>query len=817
MSYIYYPITGIKDGRGANDAVPVRRELKEWTESKDPKDRSQVILFILALKRFQAVPPESRDSYFQIAGIHGMPYTNWDEPSLTLDEAGQKGYCVHANALFPPFHRPYLLLYEQRIHEIMVKEIIPEQPKHRQAEWTELANTWRLPHWDWAKNPQVPSLLCWPTVTLTLGNDQPLKIKNPLYSFRMPNDKKMGEYGVGRLKNPDGEDYLEFGECFATNRCPIGEEERQPDSDFWRNGGAHHDVANKFLKEANSITGFDYGTASEMVYRLLTYPLDFETFGTLARDATLGSNSESSVVNDMNLEFIHNNVHYWVGGDGGHMSQIPVAAFDPLFWFHHCNIDRLFALWQTLNPDKWLRVDIQKPFPYKTIGMGDIVTDKTPMRPFHKDETGTVWMPSDARDWYKLGYTYPELQPWNVKPGADMRTELLEQVTEAYGINRKQALAMAQNPQDVPGSVEINDKNPEWNKDAASVAMNDYALSIKYSKFAMGGQPFNVEVYLKREGQVEETFSKEDYVTNVYNFSQPAEQDGQEVCSNCAEGQANDVQVTAYIPISSYIISQIKLSQLSSMTPTTVEKFLAGMYYRIVGPSGQIVEERRWRESLGLKVGVSHTQMTYSEDPTVTPDFDDPKLIPSLGTGNETPTASIRGVTAINLPVYGITQLSKTVSNGGTITFKSPTVNLAQPRRETIRTCVSLLSFPDGTSSADIHSEESYDVLLSIMLLPKRRVIQCNSKPAHRGFQHDTEIKPSQWFKAEDAVLRVDVKESQWTIWVDGQLVQSVDKGILGKAITHVHYKTAPDGEAPIFARDIVGTIFEQTELVPNS
>lgn len=158
----------------------------------------------------------------------------------------------------------------------------------------------------------------------------------------------------------------------------------------------------------------------------------------------------------------------------------------------------------------------------------------------------------------------------------------------------------------------------------------------------MGGQPFNVEVYLKREGQEEETFSKEDYVTNVYNFSQPAERDGKEVCSNCAEGQANDVQVTAYIPITSYLIKQIKSRELSSMAPMTVEIFLAGLYYRVVGPSGQVVKESRWRETLGLKVGVSQTQMKYSEDPSVTPDFENPKLIPSLGTGQQTPKLSTR-------------------------------------------------------------------------------------------------------------------------------------------------------------------------------
>jgi tyrosinase len=64
MSHRCYLITGIRDGCGADVPLPVRRELDEWTESKDPKDKSQVILFLLALKHFQAVPPESRDSYF---------------------------------------------------------------------------------------------------------------------------------------------------------------------------------------------------------------------------------------------------------------------------------------------------------------------------------------------------------------------------------------------------------------------------------------------------------------------------------------------------------------------------------------------------------------------------------------------------------------------------------------------------------------------------------------------------------------------------------------------------------------------------------
>ena len=50
------------------------------------------------------------------------------------------------------------------------------------------------------------------------------------------------------------------------------------------------------------------------------------------------------------LEQLHNNVHVWVGGDRGHMSDIPFAAFDPIFWAHHAMIDRIWRLWQLRHP-----------------------------------------------------------------------------------------------------------------------------------------------------------------------------------------------------------------------------------------------------------------------------------------------------------------------------------------------------------------------------------------------------------------------------------------------------------------------------------
>jgi hypothetical protein len=42
---------------------------------------------------------------------------------------------------------------------------------------------------------------------------------------------------------------------------------------------------------------------------------------------------------------LHNGLHGWFGG-GGHMGSVAVSPFDPMFYLHHCNCDRLWAMWQ---------------------------------------------------------------------------------------------------------------------------------------------------------------------------------------------------------------------------------------------------------------------------------------------------------------------------------------------------------------------------------------------------------------------------------------------------------------------------------------
>jgi tyrosinase len=75
------------------------------------------------------------------------------------------------------------------------------------------------------------------------------------------------------------------------------------------------------------------------------------------------------------LENIHDRIHGWVGGS---MSDIGTAAFDPIFYAHHTNIDRIWYMWQIRHgnstiPSDWLDLSLA-PFPYTFRQVMDIST-----------------------------------------------------------------------------------------------------------------------------------------------------------------------------------------------------------------------------------------------------------------------------------------------------------------------------------------------------------------------------------------------------------------------------------------------------------
>jgi tyrosinase len=85
-----------------------------------------------------------------------------------------------------------------------------------------------------------------------------------------------------------------------------------------------------------------------------------------AVNTALTDNTDFASFTDAVEGDLHDNVHVWVGGD---MAQVPVAAYDPIFWSHHAMVDRLWWLWQVRNGNGNMPPDlldvVLAPFTFK--------------------------------------------------------------------------------------------------------------------------------------------------------------------------------------------------------------------------------------------------------------------------------------------------------------------------------------------------------------------------------------------------------------------------------------------------------------------
>jgi hypothetical protein len=97
---------------------------------------------------------------------------------------------------------------------------------------------------------------------------------------------------------------------------------------------------------------------------------------------------------DYGLTVPHDAVH---GYTGGWMASVPTAAFDPIFWFHHCFVDYMYWEWQVLHNQT------------KII---DYSNKHSQLVPFINSSTGKYYTIQDYANIENFGYTYP---PFNVK------------------------------------------------------------------------------------------------------------------------------------------------------------------------------------------------------------------------------------------------------------------------------------------------------------------------------------------------------------------------------------------------------------------
>ena len=98
------------------------------------------------------------------------------------------------------------------------------------------------------------------------------------------------------------------------------------------------------------------------------------------------------------------------------------------------NVDRLWAIWQELNPNSDMT---PRPAPYSTFSAtaGQSQTKDTPLAPFW-DKSGTkFWTSAQIKSTLTFGYAYPETQKWLFADTPAYQANIRQAVTSLYGTN----------------------------------------------------------------------------------------------------------------------------------------------------------------------------------------------------------------------------------------------------------------------------------------------------------------------------------------------------------------------------------------------
>ncbi|KIJ67237.1 hypothetical protein HYDPIDRAFT_25708 [Hydnomerulius pinastri MD-312] len=357
----FYPIVGRRNTGGVFDRISI--------EDMQKNEPQQLTLFVLG---YAAIQGKSIDptvlfpgveipatSYFEIAGIHGKPYHEYPGDRKTAEERASDysatdrkdtlpipsrfgGYCNHGSVSFPTWHRPYVMLVEQAIGDWadqFARQIESANPGEVGL-WIPAANKFRFPYWDWA-HPKVadeglPPVLYEETLEIMVAGGQMKTVTNPFASY---------SYQVSIPPDFTDETNSRTGETsyFSTWTRTYRHAISSPNPP-----GSNIDALQTALKAQAVNIRTNIGL-------LFTFPdgedpaLIYDEFSNSVNE----SRREMDYRNRGSLESTHGLIHGTIGGNG-HMSDPDYAAFDPIFFFHHSNVDRLIALWEWCYKDYWM-------------------------------------------------------------------------------------------------------------------------------------------------------------------------------------------------------------------------------------------------------------------------------------------------------------------------------------------------------------------------------------------------------------------------------------------------------------------------------
>lgn len=402
----------------------VRYSLRELEEKYDSGENPKLLEDLMsAWKIIKEKDVSDLRGFFTIGGFHGEPFVG----AGAIDNAYWGGYCNHGNVLFPTWHRVYLKKLEEAL-DLAV-------PGVALAYWDETSEeslARGIPH------SLTDEIFHYKTLDGN-GQVQP-PIRNPLRSYKFPVTVDDASNDDKQYRKPEGYETVRYplSGLVGTKEAAMKSEElnkRFPtikeqvellntNVKAWLNGSEPvENIGSEDPKIVNVEKKFRECLAAP------TYTLFSNT-----TSASVHNKATGELV--IPLESPHNAIHLAVGGvnnpgseDGlikganGDMGENNTAGFDPIFYFHHCNIDRMFWLWQKKhNSTNKLSIDENdkgaqsNTFAYPG-GQGPVVnfpsgvtlTMDTPLTPFmvNEETNQRMYTSNDVINIEKqLGYTY---------------------------------------------------------------------------------------------------------------------------------------------------------------------------------------------------------------------------------------------------------------------------------------------------------------------------------------------------------------------------------------------------------------------------
>lgn len=351
------------------------------------------------------------------------------------------------------------------------------------------------------------------------------------------------------------------------------------------------DATSDLTKAVNALNNIR-GNMQDQVYNMFSTCDEFVEVGS---DAA----GQSSVKCSNSIENIHNTIHTTSGGPktstspGGHMTYLATAAFDPLFWLHHCNVDRLFALWQALYPDSYGGTQVA-PHNTWTIAKGTTQGGNSPLTPFHKNTAGDFWTTNDVRDTSVFKYTYPEFTRTT-----GTKSAIASVVNKLYGPNasatagstKKRNAAPQPQAESASSSTTTGTSTASSASFSASATVDatplkadngslyQYVANIATNRYALGG---SYVIYLFDSPPASETPGTWPLDANLIGPMGVLAQDGMT--------GAADLVTVGSVPLTRTLGEQVTDGTLPDLSVLNVVPYLKkSLVWRVAGPDGTAV------------------------------------------------------------------------------------------------------------------------------------------------------------------------------------------------------------------------------------